>query len=193
MKFSEVYIPKRSISKTWIGMLILEHFQFVREYRLVFFFVSLESRRTPYSIQFKLCWCKLMHNRDWTFSFLVYLRVVYLTILQVAQNVTLSDNIMNWKGLEGNVCGPINELCCHLPGKLSKTWRTSTSMSCAWILIRKVQSANYTHIFFSYVYGTVHHLYSCVKRKKEKRKNQLDATYFIIYSILIHCSTCFGR
>ena len=26
-----------------------------------------------------------------------------------------------------------------------------------------------------------------------KRKNQLDATYFIIYSILIHCSTCFGR
>ena len=30
--------------------------------------------------------------------------------------------------------------------------------------------------------------YSCVKGK-----NQLDATYFIIYSILIHCSTCFGR
>jgi len=30
--------------------------------------------------------------------------------------------------------------------------------------------------------------HSCVKRK-----NQLDATYFIIYSILIHCSTCFGR
>ena len=30
--------------------------------------------------------------------------------------------------------------------------------------------------------------YCCVKRK-----NQLDATYFIIYSILIHCSTCFGR
>jgi len=27
----------------------------------------------------------------------------------------------------------------------------------------------------SYVYWTVHHLYSCVKRK-----NQLDATYFII-------------
>jgi len=27
-----------------------------------------------------------------------------------------------------------------------------------------------------YVYWTVHHLYSCVKRKK----NQLDATYFII-------------
>jgi len=26
-----------------------------------------------------------------------------------------------------------------------------------------------------YVYWTVHHLYSCVKRK-----NQLDATYFII-------------
>ena len=40
----------------------------------------------------------------------------------------------------------------------------------------------------SYVYGTVHHLYSWVKRK-----NQLDATYFIIYSILIQCSTCFGR
>ena len=39
-----------------------------------------------------------------------------------------------------------------------------------------------------YVYWTVHHLYSCVKRK-----NQLDATYFIIYSILIQCSTCFGR
>ena len=39
----------------------------------------------------------------------------------------------------------------------------------------------------SYVYGTVHHLYSWVKR------NQLDATYFIIYSILIQCSTCFGR
>jgi len=34
--------------------------------------------------------------------------------------------------------------------------------------------------FISYVYGTVHHLYSWVKRK-----NQLDATYFIIYSILI--------
>ena len=33
----------------------------------------------------------------------------------------------------------------------------------------------------------MHHLYSCVKRK-----NQLDATYFIIYSILIDCSTCFG-
>jgi len=30
-------------------------------------------------------------------------------------------------------------------------------------------------IFESYVYWTVHHLYSCVKRK-----NQLDATYFII-------------
>ena len=30
--------------------------------------------------------------------------------------------------------------------------------------------------------------HSCVKRK-----NQLDATYFIIYSKLIHCSTCFGR
>ena len=30
--------------------------------------------------------------------------------------------------------------------------------------------------------------YCCVKRK-----NQLDATYFIIYSILIDCSTCFGR
>ena len=29
--------------------------------------------------------------------------------------------------------------------------------------------------FESYVYWTVHHLYSCVKRK-----NQLDATYFII-------------
>jgi len=28
---------------------------------------------------------------------------------------------------------------------------------------------------FTYVYWTVHHLYSCVKRK-----NQLDATYFII-------------
>ena len=39
----------------------------------------------------------------------------------------------------------------------------------------------------SYVYGTVHHLDSWVKR------NQLDATYFIIYSILIQCSTCFGR
>ena len=26
-----------------------------------------------------------------------------------------------------------------------------------------------------------------------KEKNQLDATYFIIYSILIDCSTCFGR
>jgi len=26
-----------------------------------------------------------------------------------------------------------------------------------------------------------------------KEKNQLDATYFIIYSILIQCSTCFGR
>ena len=39
----------------------------------------------------------------------------------------------------------------------------------------------------SYVYGTVHHLYSWVKR------NQLDAIYFIIYSILIQCSTCFGR
>jgi len=26
-----------------------------------------------------------------------------------------------------------------------------------------------------------------------KEKNQLDATYFIIYSILIRCSTCFGR
>ena len=32
----------------------------------------------------------------------------------------------------------------------------------------------------------MHHLYSCVKRK-----NQLDATYFIIYSILIDCSTKF--
>jgi len=30
-------------------------------------------------------------------------------------------------------------------------------------------------LFESYVYWTVHHLYSCVKRK-----NQLDATYFII-------------
>jgi len=30
-------------------------------------------------------------------------------------------------------------------------------------------------IIESYVYWTVHHLYSCVKRK-----NQLDATYFII-------------
>ena len=39
----------------------------------------------------------------------------------------------------------------------------------------------------SYVYGTLHHLYSWVKR------NQLDATYFIIYSILIQCSACFGR
>jgi len=25
------------------------------------------------------------------------------------------------------------------------------------------------------------------------KRNQLDATYFIIYSILIQCSTCFGR
>ena len=30
-------------------------------------------------------------------------------------------------------------------------------------------------VYQSYVYWTVHHLYSCVKRK-----NQLDATYFII-------------
>jgi hypothetical protein len=53
--------------------------------------------------------------------FLVYMRVVYLTLLQVAENVMLSDNIMNWKGMEGNVCGPINELCRHFHGKLSKT------------------------------------------------------------------------
>lgn len=112
----------------------------------MFFCVSLESRRTRYSVQFKLCCCKLMHNRDWTFSFLFYSSVVYLTILSVAQNVTLSDNIMNWKGLEGSVCGPINDLCRHLPGKLSKAWKTSTSMSCAWILIRNVPSANYSHI-----------------------------------------------
>ena len=31
------------------------------------------------------------------------------------------------------------------------------------------------NIFMAYVYWAVHHLYSCVKRK-----NQLDATYFII-------------
>jgi len=30
-------------------------------------------------------------------------------------------------------------------------------------------------VYKPYVYWTVHHLYSCVKRK-----NQLDATYFII-------------
>ena len=34
----------------------------------------------------------------------------------------------------------------------------------------------------SYVYGSVHHLDSWIKR------NQLDATYFIIYSIFIECS-----
>ena len=28
---------------------------------------------------------------------------------------------------------------------------------------------------------------------RSKIENQLDATYFIIYSILIQCSTCFGR
>jgi len=33
----------------------------------------------------------------------------------------LSDNIMNWTGLEGSICGQIIELCRHLPGKLSKT------------------------------------------------------------------------
>jgi len=109
-------------------------------------FVVLESRQTRYSVQFKLCCCKLMHNRDWTFSFLVYSCVVSLTILSVAQIVTLSDNIINWKGMEGSVCGPIIELHRHLPGKLSRTWKTSTSMSCAWILIRKVPSANYSHI-----------------------------------------------
>jgi len=37
----------------------------------------------------------------------------------------------------------------------------------------------------SYVYWTVHHLYSCVKRK-----NQLDATYFIIYSIVETVKNC---
>jgi hypothetical protein len=53
---------------------------------------------------------------------------------------------MNWKGLEGGICGKINELCSHLPGKLGKTRKTSTSMSCAWILIGNVPSANYFHI-----------------------------------------------
>lgn len=115
--------------------------------RITFFlFVSLVSGRTRYSVQFKSCCCKLMHNRDWTFSFLVYSCVVDLTMLWVAENVTLSDNIMNWKGLEGSVCCPFNELCRHLPGKLSKTWKTSTSMSRAWIWIRNVPIANYYHI-----------------------------------------------
>jgi len=38
--------------------------------------------------------------------------------------------------------------------------------------------------------GTEYFKYGIYLRKE---KNQLDATYFIIYSILIHCSTCFGR
>ena len=85
-------------------------------------FVSVESRQTRHSVQFKLFCCTLTHIRDWTFSFLVYSYVVYLTILSEAQNVTLSDNIMNLKGRGRKFFfSPINELCNHLPGKLSKT------------------------------------------------------------------------
>ena len=64
-----------------------------------------------------------------------------------------------------------------------KSWTAQLQVTtlCSGILICSV-------LVYSYVYWTVHHLYSCVKKK-----NQLDATYFIIYSILIHCSTCFGR
>jgi len=36
------------------------------------------------------------------------------------------------------------------------------------------------------------HIANKLQRSWVKR-NQLDATYFIIYSILIQCSTCFGR
>jgi len=42
-------------------------------------------------------------------------------------------------------------------------------------------------IRLNYTFTFVKNNYSWVKR------NQLDATYFIIYSILIQCSTCFGR
>jgi len=34
---------------------------------------------------------------------------------------------------------------------------------------------------------------SVILKLSSKEKNQLDATYFIIYSILIQCSTYFGR
>jgi len=54
------------------------------------------------------------------------------------------------------------------------------------IIIRNVVHETYDHTGNNWFHRSSNK--SCVKRK-----NQLDATYFIIYSILIHCSTCFGR
>jgi len=62
----------------------------------------------------------------------------------------------------------------HFSMMLKCSWRLSEAIvRSSRVANIAVSSANVPNV--SYVYWAVHHLYSCVKRK-----NQLDATYFII-------------
>ena len=124
--------------------------------------VSLLSPLLPCSLKRNILTLFLMDNYMWyawhTFQFVLQNKAVpYQFLLNAFGNTSLIQSR----------CLPCFCLCFHLVVSSGT---------------RDVES-----LWWSYVYGTVYHLYSCVKR------NQLDATYFIIYSILIHYSTCFGR